>query len=670
LRDITIDGLHTIPDPIARARHSGFLYSWLAGDEDDNEALAFCQTLDVEPVLVETLEEALVAKKAMSPAAFVGLDIETAPRREYAKPRRPIVINTDGSLSAAQPSHNDPAGLDPHLAKIASLLLYAGGKRSFVFRGEALRLMLGSRWLRQQHLVAHNAGFEIAFLRHHTKPVEGVTTGYPIECTLQAAGLVIGVGMAGEKRSLASAAAKVLGLDPPKALQTSDWGAPRLSRGQLAYAASDAVLAWRLWPKLKLAIDARGRSVAYQLQREVIPAIADMELRGLGIDLPEHARQVEDWSRRLASARREYVELTGNAPPSKPAEVREWLAEVAGERLATWPKTDSGELSIARKYLKRLTLSGVESVRPVLAMLAMEKLIANFGPKLAAGVSPATGRLHCRYNIGAAKAGRFTSSSPNLQQLPNARAPEFRRCIVAAPGHVLVSSDWNQVELRAAAWLAKDRALTRIYEEGRDLHRETAAAIARVPYELITDAQRRHAKPVNFGAIYGIGPTTLAEDAFDNYAIEITEAEAKQALDRFFQTYHDYNQWRWEHWRRVKAAGRVIVPGSGRVVEGAWEPEGRVRFPQACNISIQGLCADAMLRAIALLFRRLRALHAGMVACLHDEIVVEVTEDDADRAKAALEQSMTEAFAVTFPGAPTRGVVTDGVGRNWMEAKG
>jgi DNA polymerase I-like protein with 3'-5' exonuclease and polymerase domains len=669
--DITIDGLRTIPDPIARARHSGFLYSWLAGDEDDNEALAFCRTLDVEPVLVETLEEALVAVKTMTPAAFVGLDIETAPRREYAKPRQPIAINTDGSLSAAQPSpHDDPAGLDPHLARIASLQLYAGGKYSYVFRGEALRLMLGSKWLRQQHLVAHNAGFEIKFLRHHTKPVEGVTTGHPIECTLQAAGLVIGVGFDGEKRRLDRVAPPILGLDPPKALQTSDWGAPRLSRGQLAYAASDAALAWRLWPKLKLAIDTRGRSVAYQLQRDVIPAIADMELRGLGIDLPEHAQQVEEWSRRLANARREYVELTGNAPPSKMAEVRDWLAEVAGERLATWPKTKGGELSIERKYLKWLILSGVESVKPVLAMLAMEKLIANFGPKLTARVSPATGRLHCHYHIGAAKSGRFTSSKPNLQQLPNARAPEFRRCIVAAPGHVLVSGDWTQVELRAAAWLAKDRALTRIYEEGRDLHRETAAAIARLPYEAITDAQRRNAKPVNFGAIYGIGPTTLAEDAFDNYAIEITEAEARQALDRFFQIYSGYNNWRWEHWRRVKASGRVIVPGSGRVVEGAWEPEGRVRFPQACNIPIQGLCADAMLRAIALLFRRLRPLPGGMVACLHDEIVLEVPEDDADRAKAVLERSMTESFAVTFPGAPTRDVVSAGVGRNWMEAKG
>jgi twinkle protein len=665
--DVLIDGLSPVPEPIEQARRSGFLFSWLGADDADAEALSFCRELGVTPVLVTTREQAIAAVKAMTPAVYVGSDIETAPRREHAKPRRPVAINADGSLSAAQPRHDDKAGLDPQLAEIASVQLYPGGERCFVFRGEALRLMLGSKWLRQQQLVAHNAGFELAFLRHHCTPIEGVK-GHPIECTLQAAGLVIGVGIAGEKRSLASASSVILNLDPPKALQTSDWSAPRLSPGQLAYAASDAVLAWRLWPELKKRMATRNCTLAYRLQRDAIPAVADMELRGLGFDRDEHARQVDDWSRQLADARHEYRDRTGKPPPSKPAEVRQWIVEAAtAEQLAKWKRTDNSELSIKRACLKRLTLSGVETVKPVLSMLAMEKLLSSFGPKLATMVSPVTGRIHCRYNIGAAKSGRFTSSGPNLQQLPAARAPGFRRCVVAAPGNVLISCDWNQVEMRAAAWLSKDRVLTRVYEECRDLHRETASAITRVPYALVDDTQRRNAKPVNFGAIYGIGPTTLAEDAFDNYGIELTEPEAQSALDRFFETYRGYNDWRWRHWKLVKLNGRVVVPGSGRTVEGVWEPEGRVRFPQACNIPIQGMCADAMLRAIVLGGRRLQG---AMVACLHDEILIEVAEDESEAAKVLLEETMVEAFAATFPGAPTPGVAKAGAGKNWLEAKG
>src|SRR5262249_6719149 len=123
-----------------------------------------------------------------------------------------------------------------------------------------------------------------------------------------------------------------------------------------------------------------------------------------------------------------------------------------------------------------------------------------------------------------------------------------------------------------------------------------------------------------------------------------------------------YNNWRWDHWRRVKATDRVLVPGSGRVVEGAWEPEGRIRFAQACNIPIQGLCADAMLRAIRLVFQRLRGLQAGLVACVHDELVVEAAEDHAEQARAILQGAMIEAFQITFPGAPSGGVAEARIG--------
>jgi len=119
----------------------------------------------------------------------------------------------------------------------------------------------------------------------------------------------------------------------------------------------------------------------------------------------------------------------------------------------------------------------------VLELLAKTKLLSTFGPQLTEFINPVTNRLHCHYNIAGTKAGRFSASRPNLQQLPSAKAPAFKACIVASPGYVLVGGDWSQIEMRAAACISGDTTLTAIYEQGRDLHTETAALIANVPID-------------------------------------------------------------------------------------------------------------------------------------------------------------------------------------------
>src|SRR5262249_35449590 len=144
-----------------------------------------------------------------------------------------------------------------------------------------------------------------------------------VECTMQGVGLLHGVW----RRGLYDACTATLGRTPPKALQTSCWGAKRLSPGQVAYAASDAILAHRLWRSMEPELRRTLRFAAYELQRDAIPATASMELRGLGFDRDVHAHQCEVWARDLAAARRKFVELTDRPPPAKPAEVREWLSE-------------------------------------------------------------------------------------------------------------------------------------------------------------------------------------------------------------------------------------------------------------------------------------------------------------------------------------------------------
>jgi DNA polymerase-1 len=657
--DVEISG--ELPPSLRDKLPTGLLFEYLGGARADKAACAFLDYLGVAPVLVTDLGGADAAMAELAGCDPIGLDIETSP--PDGRPA-PVRVNGDGGVAArqAEPSGD---GLDPHRAGIATVQLYGGGTKCFVFRGAALVYLINSPWLREQHLVAHNAAFEIAFLQHHSTALAGVTVAHPIECTMQAVGLLRGTW----DRSLAGASEDLLGAEPPKALQTSCWSAPNLSAGQLAYAGSDAVQAYRIWQAMWPELVEKSRDEAYQLQRNALPAVADMQVRGLGFDPEAHAHQVDAWARDLAQARRDYLDLTGKPPPSKPNEVRAWLVDVAGELLATWPRTRATqEISIERKYLKRLMLSDEPTVKPVLDILAREKLLSTFGPKLRAFVNPVTGRLHAHYNLAAAKAGRFSCSQPNLQQLPSVKAPEFKRAIVAAPGYVLVACDWSQIEMRAAAWISGDPALTAVYEQERDIHSETAAVIAGVAPAEVSAAQRQGAKAVNFGSIYGVGPRTLAEDAFDTYGIEMTETEARAALDRFFLIYRALKRWRYNHADLCQRRGYVEI-GCGRVVEAKWEPSGCLSFPQCCNLPIQGAAADAMLRALTMVFHRLGGLNGGLVACVHDELVLEVAEAAAETAGRILVEAMTEAFEMTFPGAPTGRLVALGTGQNWKEAR-
>jgi DNA polymerase-1 len=337
--------------------------------------------------------------------------------------------------------------------------------------------------------------------------------------------------------------------------------------------------------------------------------------------------------------------------------------------LASWPRTDHDLLSVESRHLQRLM--HIESARPVLAILAHEKLLATFGAKLVGQINPATGRLHAHYNIAATKAGRFTCTSPNLQQLPNRRAPEFKHCVIAAPGYVLICCDWNQVELRGIAWLAGDvEEMTPLFAAGLDLHRETAATIAGIAPADVTSEQRQEAKAVNFGSIYGISARGLAEYAFASYGVEMTPTEARHALDAFFQRFTAIARWRDANAQVCRAQGFVRI-GAGRLVEAAWEPSGRLTFQQCCNLPVQGICADAMLRAIVLVHARFNAagIRGGLVASVHDEVLAEVIEDDAERARELLQEAMVDAFAITFPDAPTNNVATAKIGRTWAEAK-
>src|SRR5215469_11622076 len=162
--------------------------------------------------------------------------------------------------------------------------------------------------------------------------------------------------------------------------------------------------------------------------------------------------------------------------------------------------------------------------------------------------------------------------------------------------------------MRAAAWLYGDPVLTAIFRDGRDVHAETAARIAGIAATDVSDMQRDGAKPINYGAVYGQGPNGLRESAFVSYGVEMSFREAEHACARFRQTYHVLYSGLRDNYRLCEARGYVLI-GAGRIVKAEWEIDvgGRLLFTRCCNLPIQGICADAMLRAVSWTHARLKA---------------------------------------------------------------
>jgi DNA polymerase I-like protein with 3'-5' exonuclease and polymerase domains len=674
---IKVDGLEALPQPLHATIRENASRIWsILDDGQDEIPIKTLAALGIEVILVEKRSECRSAIRRLitdlqDHGGPIGLDVETSPKPEYAQPRPHVALTMDGCISAKQPgqkSYRDPAGVDPHRANITVAQLYAGSDRCFVFRGAALDLLLQSRWLRRQWIVAHNAGFEVGHIGNHSPTSAMGRNRGKYDCTEQAVGLCIGVGFGGVNRSLENAAAAMLGISISKHHQLSDWSARKLSPGQIAYAAIDAIVCRKLWIAASKIIERDDLWEAYHLQKRAITPVVDMQRRGLLLDRDAHAKQVDGWSRDLANSRHKYVELTGNPPPQTDNDVRRWLETVLTlDELSQWRRTNSGQLCVDADELNKL--GHVPAARPVLDMRAKERLLNNFGPTLAERISPATDRIHASFRIAAAKTGRFSSSNPNLQNLPASKAPEFRQCIIAGTDNLLVVGDYAQIEVRVAAHNSRDLALTAILAAGGDTHTANAALITGIPESKVTKEQRQLAKAVTFGNLYGQQAHGLAASAYVRFHVNMTIEEAQRAIDGFFAAYPTLAQHLQYTASLARHCGYVLIKPSGRLIRRQWE--GWISYQDACNWPIQGGAADCMLLAIALVYRAFRQanIRGGLIATVHDELLAEVHRADAAEAKEIMSREMTRAFEISFPGAPTADLLQAGIGRNWRAAK-
>jgi DNA polymerase-1 len=435
------------------------------------------------------------------------------------------------------------------------------------------------------------------------------------------------------------------------------------------YAGDDAAVILRLLPELEKELD---DTQAVRLFRDVemplISVLADMEMEGISLDIDFLAGMSEDMSRRLDEIETQIHALAGidfniNSPQQ--------LSEVLFDRLEITPpdrtrRTASGFYSTAAGILE--TLSGKHPIVDlILVYRELSKLKSTYLDALPQQVNPRTGRVHTSYNQTGSVTGRIASSDPNLQNIPirTEIGRQVRNAFIADPGHLLLSVDYSQVELRIVAHISGDQAMLAAFRAGQDIHAATAAAIHSIPLEAVTKEQRRHAKAINFGLIYGMSAFGLTRTT------DLTLAEAEDFVAAYFERFPGVKNYLDGVRRQAAERGYVeTLLGRRRYFPGLKDQTNyniRAREErEAINAPIQGTAADIMKIAMLRVPGALAAagLAGRMLLQVHDELVLECPEGELRATAREVRSVMENAYHLSIP------LKTEArFGPNWGEMK-
>ncbi|CUH42805.1 DNA polymerase I [Ruegeria atlantica] len=432
-----------------------------------------------------------------------------------------------------------------------------------------------------------------------------------------------------------------------------------------AYAAEDADITLRLWKLFKPQLHQVQVTTVYEtLERPLVPVLAEMEMHGIKVDRDVLSRMSNAFAQKMAGLEAEIHELAGeNFNVGSPAQLGEILFDKMS--LEGGKKGKTGKYSTGADILEDLATEH-ELPRRVLDWRQLSKLKSTYTDALQTHINPDTGRVHTSYSITGANTGRLASTDPNLQNIP-VRTEEGRRireAFIAAPGNVLVSLDYSQIELRILAHIADISALKQAFSDGLDIHAMTASEMFDVPLDEMTPDIRRQAKAINFGVIYGISGFGLARN------LRIPRAEAQGFIDRYFERFPGIRKYMDDTVAFAKEHGYVQTL-FGRKIH---TPEINAKGPHAgfsrraaINAPIQGTAADVIRRAMVRMPDAINGLPAKMLLQVHDELLFEVAEDAVD--------PLIEVARDVMEGASDPAVKLDvklsvdaGQGANWAEA--
>ncbi len=414
---------------------------------------------------------------------------------------------------------------------------------------------------------------------------------------------------------------------------------------------------------VKLSEDDALMRIYRELELPVMQVLAQMERTGVLIDVEKLAQQSRELSERIDAVKAKIEEIAGGAfNPASPKQLAQVLFEKL--QLPVKKKTASGAPSTDEEVLTELALD-YPLPKFILQFRALTKLKNTYTDKLPQMADPADHRVHTTFGQATAVTGRLASSEPNLQNIPvrTAEGRRVREAFIAKPGCRIISADYSQIELRIMAHISQDSGLLQAFRDGKDIHRATAAEVFGVEPDSVTPEQRRMAKVINFGLIYGMSAFGLAQN------LGIERRTASHYIEEYFARYPGVARYMQETRTKAHAQGYVETAFGRRL----WLPDILSSRPAvragaeraAINAPMQGTAADLIKKAMVSLDRWLKEkkLESRLILQVHDELILEVPEDEVELVKKELPVIMQSAAELSVPL-----LAEVGVADNWEEA--
>lgn len=576
------------------------------------------------------------------------------------------LVSFDTETTSIEARHADLVGLSFSWAVGQGVYLPVGHRYPGVPEQLPLNLVLArlKPWLEDPK--AAKVGQNLKYDAHVLRRVGIVLRGIAHDTLLQSYVLE-----SHRSHDLGSLAERHLGRSGLSYDQVTGKGASRIGFEEVSidtatrYACEDADftlhLHQTLWPQIA-AVPAL-RFIYEEIELPALGVLTEMEESGIQVDAALLTAQSHELTATITTLEAEAHTLAGQ--PFNLGSPKQ-LGEILFDRLGYKPikKTATGAPSTDEDVLEQLA-HDYPLPKTLLKWRGLSKLKSTYTDKLPRMIDPATGRVHTTFSQAVAITGRLASSDPNLQNIPirTAEGRRIRQAFVAPPGSVLVSADYSQIELRIMAHLSEDRGLLEAFARGEDVHRATASEIFGTPREEVSDEQRRYAKVINFGLIYGMSAYGLAQN------LDIERDAARLYIERYFARYPGVARYMEEIKAKARDQGYVETVFGRRL----WLPE--IRSPNgprragaeraAINAPMQGTAADliklAMIQTQAALQRE--GLAARLLLQVHDELVLEVPEQEVSRIQILLPQVMEHVAHLRVPL-----LVSVGTGPNWDAA--